>query len=313
MSARVCGGAQAAAGVKAEELRFVFAQRLLSDAERVDDAGIDAGTGAEVTAVLCTGKPVPPFAAPAPPASDPASEAAKLEADEALRAIEEADEAARLAASGPVTGPVPLEVRLGSGRLVPVTAASPDEPMGALLGRVVSHPELRIPAARAAFLFAGKRVQPDATPASLGLRPHDRIQLMQAAVSLTAKPSAAELVFACRHCAAPDAPMQLRPLCPRCESEAVQVTAGSCAVGAVRWEQLLGLRVECFECGAANVSAATGFLCCRKDPATGKLCPSRRVVSSDASLKHRQFSYVFDGSSRQALFAALQRAAAGQD
>jgi len=208
-------------------------------------------------------------------------------------------------------GSISLRVRTPNGD-VRVMEAAADEPVSALAARAAAMPELGLGSRRVAVLHSGVSVGPEATPRSLSLCDGDALQLAQRSISLTSRPEAADLVFSCSHCRASDAPMLLRPLCSVCGSEAVRVTAGSCKVGSVRWEQLLEARVQCFECGAQNSPAGIGFLCDRKHPETSAPCPSRAVQRSDASLAHRGFSHVFSGTSRDVLAAVLQRAFSGE-
>lgn len=165
--------------------------------------------------------------------------------------------------------------------------------------------------ARVAVTHAGAAVTPTDTADTLGLRKNDCLQLVLSAITLMSRPCAEDLHMACEHCGAADAPAELRPLCPVCRSEAVKITAGSCTVGDIRWEQLLQVRVECYECGSAGKGAAFGFLCTRTDPATGMPCPSRVVAASNASLAHRKLLHPFQCDSRQHLAATLQATLGG--
>jgi hypothetical protein len=293
---------QSATHCKEEDIRFVYSQRLLSDSELVSEIGVGPETGGSITVVLVGGGLLTTSEADLARASAPG---AASEPGSAAASAEIGPDPAALGLPTPGSGSFPVLVRKTDGRVIRMAVLSHDEPLTELRKRVASHPEVHAREGSLTFLHAGAAVPPSTTPRALGLPPGGCLQVVQSTVSLTQRPSAEDLVASCPYCGTKDAPMQLRPLCPRCRSEAVLITAGSCRVGEIRWEQLLDVRVECFECGTTNVGAAFGLLCNHKD-ASGALCPSRATKESDASLEHRKVSHTFDGKSRASLFAMLQ-------
>jgi hypothetical protein len=286
----------------------VFAQRLIQDKDLLEALGATAATGASITVVHsgCDGSA---FSAPAVPvAAGDTSIAA-----EARRSASFWDPASdsSAATAEDADGPLQLRVRTPSGKIVAVAAASRSEPILEVARRAAGHPELHMQAGRAAVTYAGIEASATDTADTLGLRQGDCLQLVMSAITLMSRPCMEDLHMACEHCEQARVPTELRPLCSVCRSEAVKITAGSCTVGAIRWEQLLKVRLECFECGAANKHAAFGFLCTRADPTTGELCPSRVVAASNASLAHRKLLNPFQCDSRQHLAATLQATLGG--